>query len=274
MFDQLIKSAVDKSEAPSITQKPTPIIEAPANVVSSDEPIISVPEVQIQPSPPVTLDEKEDALFKNFLSNIDTVSMNISEDDIKILQKRMSNIVKSHLGVVRECCPETCSHVNTEQGTGLCPFAGLAKYPRGKNCPLEIALANHTAEEYYNLIEIENGSNSFTVMEHQTVRDLVEVELEEFRTRSYLNSTGSLIQYAAFAVKETGEIIYNMTKNPIYDVMDRTSRRKDKLMQRLLLTPEAKARFKIKDKRTNRDSTKDILSRLNTKLDKLANPNG
>jgi hypothetical protein len=210
-------------------------------------------------------------LFNSLLSNKAVKQMDLSADEKKCVSEAIEqNITDTMTCVVRTCNSEKCKQ------KGICPFSKIEKFPDGSPCPLEVAIADFMSVEYFKMITEETETTNYNIVEISTVNSLIEVELEEFRARVYSNTEGQIISQAAFVIKDTDEVIYNDIENPIYNLREKLDRRKQKLLQRLLITPEAKARFKIEDKGRGAKSTTDLISSAEKKIQKLkiGNNNG
>jgi len=255
------KTSKNKTKAnPKTTQKPvikTAVIEKP---VSLREVETSVPETT-----PATLPEPTTSnFFQMIMQNIDQKKFSITEAEKTRMMETSRDLHDSLMGIIRKCNSNDC------QQKSLCPFQCINKYPDGQLCPVEMAIAKFASKEYYTMLEDELQTTSFNIVEISTVNAIIEVELEEFRSRAYIHEHGLITQTAAFAIKESGAVIYNDVENPIYNLRERLDRRKNKLLQRLLMTPESKARFKIELKSKNNKTTKDLISSAEDKIRQFA----
>ena len=228
--------------------------------IADEETSVYVP-AESDPKELITRDKNE--IFKEFLSLINTEDMPLSDAEKEKLNAELDIINKSYVGIVKRCEHSTCNHTN------ICPFSAIGRYPIGKLCPLESCIAKHSAIEYFKHLAEELGSANFNIIEINTVYSLVAIEVEEFRARNFLNNQGIVTDFAAFAVRRTGEIIYNKSENPVYSIMEKVSRRKHRLLQRLLLTPESKAKYRVDSGKGRGNKTKEILMRAEKKIRQL-----
>lgn len=217
-------------------------------IANSDDPIV-----------PSTAENRAN-MFNSFMDNIDTERMEISEEDKANIKSGLTDIESSFLGIIKSCDAGDCNHVN------ICPFNKIGRYPNGQPCPLEKCIAQHSTDEYFKLLQEEIASTKFNIIEINTIHSLVEIEVHEFRARTFINEEGLVTRFAAFAVRRTGEIIYNASENPVYNIMEKLSRRKHRLLQRLLLTPEAKAKYHIDSNKNRKDKAKEIILRAEEKI--------
>lgn len=221
-----------------------------------------------EPVTPVLQSDGKEELFDKFLSNVDVSDMNLSKSEMEELNKGLTNMQDSDMGLLRNCDSESCQQRN------ICPFNRIGKFPEGQLCPVEKSIMQYMSNGYYQMLEEELGHSNYNMVEISTIHSLLEVDLEEFRARIYSNSEGMIVQNAAFVDKESGSVIFNNVENPVYNLRERLDRRKAKLLQRLLITPEAKARFKVETKDRGAKTTKDLISSAEAKIRKLKDPSG
>jgi hypothetical protein len=257
------KAPAPKKAKSSVSKKVN--IEVDKIVVPEPEPVLPAELDLTTIEVPAPIDQN--VLMDDFISNVNNSIDGLTTDQQAALTEGMNSITDSFLSAVKTCNTDTCSLYPE-----ICPFSKIKKYPVNKVCPIELTIARQVNAEYYRLLQEETGNVSFSIVEKSTVQNLVEIELEEFRSRAAINRIGQTIEMAAFAVKETGEIIYNPAENPLYNTVDRLGRRKQRLLSRLLMTPEAKARFKIDIHRSSNDKTKEILARAEDKIKKFKAP--
>ncbi len=220
-------------------------------------------ELPINIRPPSNSIPSKDDLFVAFMNNIDVSKMNLTELDKAAINNNIAKLQSSDMGLIRQCNSETCQQRN------ICPFNSINKFPENQLCPVEKAIVQYMQTGYYKLLEEELGHTNYNMIEVGTIHSLLEVDIEEFRARVYTNETGMIVQNAAFIDKESGSVIFNNVENPIYNLRERLDRRKAKLLQRLLLTPESKARFKIESKDRSSRTTKDLISSAEDKIKRI-----
>lgn len=217
------------------------------------------------PSPPVTLsnhklDIPENKAFIDFMSYVSGIPLDSSETNI--VASGFREMQESTMNVARKCNPESCDIIN------ICPFTKIKKYPKDQLCPVDKSIVDYAFKEYEQYLRDETGNidGELSIIERNTIVELIECDIEEFRARGYSNEKGLVISQAMFVIKDTGEVVYNDVENPVYNLRDRISRRKSKLLQRLLLTPEARARFNIDTSKRKTKNTKKIIEIAEEKI--------
>jgi len=208
-------------------------------------------------------ENKEGDMFSMFMKHVNTSNMDLTEKDITSLENNVSTLYNSEMAIVKNCNPSTCEQIN------ICPFNAIKKYPTGKLCPVELSIVEFMNKEYYKLLYEETEREEFNIIEMSTIRAIIELELEEFRARVLSNKDGMLKRNATFVIKDTGEVIYNDIENPVYNLRERFDRRKSKLLQRLLITPDTKARFGIDNRIRSKKSNTDLISSAEEKIKKI-----
>ena len=221
-----------------------------------------VPKQPTEPTIPKNIENK-DEMFKKFLAEIDTSKMELSDKEKATINVELDRIRNSYLGTVKKCDGECCKQIE------ICPFTPINKYPIGQNCPVEICVAKNSAQEYFRYLAEELQTSDFNIVEINTVYSLVHLDVEEFRARNFINESGLVVNSPVFAIRKTGEVIYGSIENPIYGIMEKLSRKRHRLLQRLLLTPESKAKYKVISGKDRSEATKDIISRLEEKMEKI-----
>lgn len=219
--------------------------------VEEVSPVEDVPEIS---------EVSENTLFEQLVKE---AGIDLTQEESKTLKSTLDNVTRSYLGAVRICNPRNCGQLS------ICPFTKINKYPVDKPCSMEVLIANQAADDYYRLLGEELGGTNFNIIEINTINSLVQMEIEDFRLRTNLASSGSIINQPLFVDHKTGEVHYQSVENPAYNAMERIGRRKDKLMQRLLLTPEAKARFRVKSSKDRKDRQMEALRRAEDKIQQL-----
>ena len=124
-----------------------------------------------------------------------------------------------------------------------CPYietCGLDLYgmtPEGERCPLEIAEAIKTFEEYCAELEIDQYSR----VDLGLLKELIDIEITLIRADKVIASDPALIQEIAVAINPRGDQITRPELHKAYELKDRLNRRKHEVLRLLNSTRKDKA---------------------------------
>lgn len=133
--------------------------------------------------------------------------------------------------------PMTCL-ANACPQAKICPLLAKGLAPKGKPCPLELALVQ---EFMFSLME-ELNVDPENLNEVSMIRDLVDQEVQYMRASKKL-SLEDFIQEDVVGISDSGEPIFKKSMHVAVDLQDRILKRRKDLRNQLMATREQK--FKI-----------------------------
>jgi hypothetical protein len=129
------------------------------------------------------------------------------------------------------CQAKSCPFADT------CPLMKVNLAPKGKPCPLEMAIVTQFTQEYMQELDVHPDN----LVEVSMVRDLVDQEVQYMRKTKIL-AKESFIQENVIGVDNDGQPIMKKELHLAVDLEDRLHKRRKDLRNQLLATREAKAK--------------------------------
>jgi hypothetical protein len=130
------------------------------------------------------------------------------------------------------CEAEKCVFADT------CPLMKESLAPRGKPCPLEMAIVAQFTSEYMEQLDVHLDN----LVEVSMVRDLVDQEVQYMR-KTKLLAKEHFIQENVIGVDQDGQPILKKELHLAVDLEDRLHKRRKDLRNQLVATREAKAKM-------------------------------
>lgn len=130
------------------------------------------------------------------------------------------------------CEAEKCIFADT------CPLMRESLAPRGKPCPLEMAIVAQFTSEYMEQLDVHPDN----LVEVSMVRDLVDQEVQYMR-KTKLLAKEHFIQENVIGVDQDGQPILKKELHLAVDLEDRLHKRRKDLRNQLVATREAKAKM-------------------------------
>lgn len=132
-----------------------------------------------------------------------------------------------------------------------CPYFAEDLHKVGENCIMEEQLAEFWAAKYMEELNIDETSLS----EVHAVSQLVEIDVMDLRMTNYLsiNDQNLMMEFIASADPQ-GNILTNKGASVAFDLKERLSKQKIKLLETLNNTREKKAKLAIETKKTENPS--------------------
>jgi len=130
------------------------------------------------------------------------------------------------------CEAEKCVFADT------CPLMKESLAPRGKPCPLEMAIVAQFTSEYMEQLDVHPDN----LVEVSMVRDLVDQEVQYMR-KTKLLAKEHFIQENVIGVDQDGQPILKKELHLAVDLEDRLHKRRKDLRNQLVATREAKAKM-------------------------------
>jgi len=181
--------------------------------------------------------EIDDKVFHELIAHCDEdyiANMELSDDEVKRVKKAMKkNIVSTGASVPMICRAEQCEFSKT------CPLMEINKPPAGKICPVELYLLNKWKEEYKESLGVDWNDK----VDRALTSELLELDIIGSRANSLLANEGLIMENVVGINEQTGEPVTRKEKHIALDVKEMVYKRRSKLLQEMIATREAKAKF-------------------------------
>lgn len=189
-------------------------------------------------------------------STVNPSGVALTKSQIDNITKKVSYLIKgSGSNIVMGCagiaCPtsRTCPLLNVK---GIDEDGNPTKIniaPVGELCPIENEIYNNLKREYTEAVCNMLGREEYELNKvYRTgIIELIECELMEMRAQGYIQKSGLFERAPAMVTKE-GDVIEDMRPSIAMDIKDRVKKRKDKIMQQLMITEEMDVRYRKKGK--------------------------
>lgn len=190
--------------------------------------------------------------------NYDKWIKTFSEEEITKAAKKMRSMLFGKISQLPMICPgaNSCVYKHT------CPFK--PKEPTGQMCPVESALVIDKLDGYREELVL----SGFKETDYSLVSRLIELELLDMRASAMAGNPEyqkPLLKQVIGVSKENQPIEQELA-NPIYDLKEKISREKIKILSVLVETPEARYKKQIALKEVSSDAYAQTLKDLNTLL--------
>lgn len=192
--------------------------------------------------------------------------LGVSDEELEAITKGVNDIVNSLAGMIKRCNPDKCNIKDQ-----ICPYVRIGRFPISKLCPIERSFAEAALNEYSALFGDEYGSaKSINKIDTLNIHKLVELDLQDFRIRAQLEDSLT-IDNPAFAVKESGEIIYNKQEHPLINTSERIERMRNRVLTRSLTSRESKRRYDVVDNSSVNEDIYQIIESIENTLKDIKN---
>lgn len=158
--------------------------------------------------------------------------------------------------------PRICTGLATCPMSHVCPFA--LNLPLKLQCPVEQRVV---MDKMNGLLE-ELNTDSYQKTEFMLINRVVELELLDFRVTSALAGPAyqDMMVETITGSTNTGDFIKNEVLNPFFELKERISREKMKLLAVLVRTPQEKYKKKAALKEVTGDTYATKIANMNKKL--------
>ena len=208
--------------------------------------------VEVQPETP-KMEESVDRILSK-------VNLDITKKERDQIVQHMTHRDINIDSVLRICDGTLCPHF-------WCPFKIIKKFPLTELCPIEREIAQTITNEYFTSLGLDAAEARIVAADQ--ILALTECHLNEMRNRGILQKEGMTQMKAAFAVKDTGEVIYNEEISIIFDLKERIAKRKDVILKQLLAYPEIRARLKIPNKDEIKNDGRSLIAKAEALLQEI-----
>lgn len=153
-------------------------------------------------------------------------------------KKRVQEITKPsrtktamYSSIPMSCQAEKCVFADT------CPLLKEKLAPKGKACPLEMAMVVQFSDDYMTRLSVDEND----LVEVSLVRNLVDYEVQYLRTSKYL-AKESFIQENVIGIDANGEPVLAKALHLAVVMQDHLQKRQRELLKQLMASREAKAK--------------------------------
>lgn len=177
-------------------------------------------------------------------------SPTFSAEDKQFLDAWMKRMRHTHVATAPLLCRgKECPIIHT------CPLHRLNKaLPIGKTCPVEQGLLDMWEKD----LTSELGIQETDYVDQAQVAEYLELRLLTKRAREGLATQDLLIDAIRGVDKETGEVLIEKKLNPLLTLFERLAKAKDRILETLIATRDAKS----KDKSRKSVSAADVAAAL------------
>lgn len=140
----------------------------------------------------------------------------------------------SHTAIALICRADDCQY-NVK-----CPLYQMDPnlVPEGKPCPIELTLMEQWIADYRLELDIEDHQ----VVDLSILKEFVMWEVYKMRAEQELANDPKIVRREIVGVDQKGNPIYRDVMNPVFNMLDKQTRGKKKLLESLIATREAKAK--------------------------------
>jgi hypothetical protein len=214
-------------------------------------------------SPPPDM---EDSFVKAFIQSVQETGIKLDKKQTESLMSGFGTFKSSinYLGILKRCPGDNpdrhCEHF------AICPFTSLDgdHFPVGQPCPLERIIADKEMAEYIRMIGLTPDMLPLAIINQ--IYSLIECDISEIRMRNKINEIGYKTSKPIFAVNKTGEVVEAEEISIEFEIQDRVQRRKEKIMQSLMFTPEIRTKYKVLESGNKEMSPVEAVAFVRTKL--------
>jgi len=114
-------------------------------------------------------------------------------------------------------------------------------FPIGSACPVEASLIEYWRLDYYRTLRIDQQDK----VERDRIEELLELDLTMWFISGVVAAKGHTIESAVGATN-TGTPLYKTELNPLLEAKDKAAKRRDKILDELIATREAKERSTLR----------------------------
>lgn len=162
----------------------------------------------------------------------------VSEKGMKALRQTMSSNEAKHgmySSIPMLCRGEQCPYAE------ICPLVDTGEAPEGERCTLEISLILKKFEDYSD----EFGIDEKNVVDMGLVKDLIDLDIQQFRAENRLAIEGDFIQDVVVAVNERGDEITNPQISKASEYKEKVMTKRHKILELMNSTRKDKAGDKV-----------------------------
>ncbi len=162
----------------------------------------------------------------------------VSEKGMKALRQTVSSNEAKHgmySSIPMLCRGEACPYAQ------VCPLVETGDAPDGERCTLEIALILRKFEDYSE----EFGIDETNVVDMGLTKDLIDLDIQQFRAENRLAIEGDFIQDVVVAVNERGDEITNPQISKASEYKEKVMTKRHKILELMNSTRKDKAGDKL-----------------------------
>jgi len=164
--------------------------------------------------------------------------------------------------------PRICPNLHRCPMSHSCPFKDTDNVPVGLQCPLEQTLIVSKMSSFMEEFNVDGNRAA----EFMLLNRLVELDLYDFRINAYLanieNMAAPIVDEIAGSTPQ-GEKFHREAVHLSYELKERISREKMKLLDILVQTPQARVKKQAALKETNEKSVGKSMAHLNQLVNQL-----
>lgn len=178
-------------------------------------------------------------------SNKDYKNIQLNQGQINMIKGSLKRLVKGMgSNLIMGCKGIECPNSMT------CPLYKLEIAPVAELCPIEEEIVINLRNEYTKAVceMIGKVEQELNIVHKNSISELIESELMDMRAQGYIQKHG-VFEMAPSMVTKEGDLIEDMRPSIAFEVKDRVKRRKDRIMQSLMITEEMDFKYKKKGKK-------------------------
>lgn len=158
----------------------------------------------------------------------------------KLVNQLATRIVRPSSAVPMICTGPVCSikHVCTLREARA--HDDQIQFPIGYTCPVEASLIDFWRQDYYKTLKIDTQDK----IERDRIEELLEIDLTLWRISSVIASKGYTVENMVGAVQ--GLPLMKTELNPLLEAKDKAAKRKDRILDELIATREAKEKSALR----------------------------
>jgi hypothetical protein len=180
--------------------------------------------------------DRTEMLFKSLelVSDQASLSENKLTDDQKKEYIKLVNALKFGVAVAMPilCIAQKCNVIT-------CPFHTNKNWPLGKPCPIESRLIVEWFDDYFKTYDLDMEDRA----ERTLVNSLVEYDILTYRINIMLSADPEASSLLKTDISQTGQTVNETTNiHPLLELRSKIDKDRNKTLQSLVKTPEAKVR--------------------------------
>lgn len=162
---------------------------------------------------------------------------------LKRLSQAMSYPRENVSGTVAQVCPDEKCPLEME-----CPFHIMGRPPIGERCPIELRIAEELYNAYVHAVaerlQAEEQEIRSDIIFANLIMGLVKSDIVENRLDGIISRDGFSTQIPSAIDEITHEVYYHEEESVAVRIQDRVRKRKDRIFQQLIATPEMAEKYR------------------------------
>ena len=165
----------------------------------------------------------------DYISNFELTNTEI----LKLKKQLAKTVLDDNVSVPMICEGDACIFDKS------CPLVAVNKPPIGKKCAVEMMMLHKWRDEYVKSLQIDWNDK----VDRKLACELLELDIMGARANEVLGDDGFIMENVVGMNEQTGAPITRKEKHIALDVKDMVYKRRSKVLQELIATREAKAKF-------------------------------